>query len=163
MTRIAVSGRGSAVAVVAMLVAFPALAAAMRSDVVINTGSQVPASEQPAGGVAVTYLVTLAGGDLDGCKMAVTEQLFPRDEGAWGIFRVAADVACEKGGFGFTSAGAWDASGFHGAGEVVPGSGSGSFDGFAARIAQIGSSMKPGAASGTTDISYVLLVDPLTP
>ena len=44
-------------------------------------GAQKPAAEQPADGVAVTYPLAYAGGDLDGCTAEVAEKLYPRDEG----------------------------------------------------------------------------------
>ena len=105
----------------------------------------------------LTYPVTLTGGDLDGCTAQIIESLFPREEGAWGIFQVSGDVACSGGGFAFTSSGAWDGNGFHGAGSVAEGSGS--YEGLAGRVAQIGGSLVPAAEAGTFDVSYELLVD----
>ena len=153
---------GAAAAALGVILATTAMAEPMRSQVAINTGDQTPAAEQPADGVAVDYPVTLSGGALDGCTMQVQEQLFPREDGAWGIFRVASDVACAEGGFRFTSAGAWDAGAFHGAGQVEEGSGTGTYDGIAARIAQVGGSVQPAADGKTLDVAYVLIVDPLT-
>ena len=88
--------------------------------------------------MAVTYPVTYAGGGLDGCTADVQESLFPYEEGSWGIYEVAAKVACDDGGFDFTSTGSWDAKGFHGAGRVTEGSGTGSYAGLAGRLAQSG-------------------------
>ena len=109
--------------------AAPALAEPMRSRASFDTADQTPAAEQPADGTAVVYTAALDGGTLDACRLDVAEQLFPRDEGAWGIFQVATAVACPNGGFRYTSTGAWDATGFHGAGRVEPGSGTGAFEG----------------------------------
>lgn len=142
-------------------IAAPALAEPMRSRASFNTAVQTPAAELPAGGAAVVYPAALDGGALDGCRMEVTEQLFPRDEGAWGIFQVATAVVCPDGGFRYTSTGAWDATGFHGAGRVEPGSGTGAFEGLQARIAQIGSTLTPSDDKGNMDISFDLVVDPL--
>ena len=145
----------------ALILASPAAADPMRTRAAFNTADQTPAAEQPAGGVAVVYPVALDGGALDGCRMEVAEQLFPRDDGAWGIFQVASAVTCSEGGFRYTSTGAWDGSGFHGAGLVEPGSGTGAFQGLQARIAQIASTLTPSDDKGNTDIAFDLVVDPL--
>ena len=114
------------------------------------------AAEQPADGIAVTYPATYTGA-LDGCTAEVAENLYPRDEGSWGIYEVAADVTCGDGGFAFTSTGSWDAKGFHGAGRVTDGSGTGSYADLAGRVAQSGA-VAPGE-NETMDISYELLID----
>ena len=139
------------------IVAGPAAAETLRSETSFNTGVQQKAEQQPAGGMAVTYPVTYAGGGLDGCTADVQESLFPYEEGSWGIYEVAAKVACDDGGFAFTSTGSWDAKGFHGAGRVTEGSGSGSYAGLAGRLAQSGT-ITP-ASEGTADIAYVIQID----
>lgn len=144
---------------VAFLAAVPASAETLRTRVAFNTAIQQKIAEQPADGVSLAYAVTLAGGELDGCTVQIIESLYPRDEGAWGVFDVAGDVACDGGGFRFASSGAWDGNGFHGAGSVADGSGSGTYEGLSGRVAQIGGSLVPAAASGTFDVSYELLVD----
>ena len=148
-------------AVVAVVVAGPAFAETLRSATTFNTGAQKPAEQQPADGVAVIYPVAYAGGDLDGCTAEVAESLYPRDEGAWGIYEVAAEVTCADGGFAFTSAGSWDAKGFHGTGRVTDGSGTGRFEGLAGRIAQSGGFAA--AANDTSDISHEIMIDRAAP
>ena len=59
------------------------------------------------------------------------------------------------------SAGAWDGSGFHGSGVVVPDSGTGDFEGLAARIAQIGGGLTPIEGTKDLQIKYELIVDPV--
>ena len=144
---------------VAILAATPAAAETLRAKVAFNTAIQQKTAEQPADGVSVAYPVTLSSGELDGCTVQIVKSLYPRDEGAWGVFQVAGDVACDDGGFAFASSGAWDGNGFHGAGQVADGSGSGAFEGLSGRVAQIGGSLVPAAASGTLDVGYELLVD----
>ncbi|MCA8879353.1 MAG: hypothetical protein KDA73_05180 [Rhodobacteraceae bacterium] len=139
----------------------PVTAQTMRSTASVSTAEQQPADQQPKDGVAVTYPVTLSGGDLDGCVAQIHENLFPRDDGAWGIYQVATDLGCENGGFKFVSAGAWDGSGFHGSGVVVPDSGTGDFEGLAARIAQIGGGLTPIEGTKDLQIKYELIVDPV--
>ena len=101
---------------VILVAATPSLAEPMRSKVAFNTGVQKPAANQPAGGMAVTWDVKLSGGELDGCTANLLDHLFPRDNGSWGIFELEGNVACDKGTFKFTTTGAWDKNGFHGAG-----------------------------------------------
>lgn len=144
-------------AAVAIVVAAPVGAETLRSETTFNTGAQTPAAEQPADGVAVTYPVAYSGGDLDGCTADVAETLYPRDEGSWGIYEVAAEVTCADGGFAFTSSGSWDAKGFHGAGGVTEGSGTGSYEGMSGRVAQSGAGTD--AANGTMDLSYDIRID----
>jgi len=144
-------------ALAAVVVAGPAVAETLRSETVFNTAVQKPAEQQPAGGMAVTYPITYSGGALDGCTAEVAESLFPYDDGAWGIYEVAADVTCGDGGFAFTSTGSWDAKGFHGGGSVTEGSGTGSYEGLAGRLAQSGG-LTP-AADGTADIAYEIMID----
>ena len=115
-------------------------------------------ASQPPQGSEVAYQVTLAGGDLDGCTVDVVEQLYGRDGGAWGIFDISGEVTCDRGGFSYTSSGAWDGNGFHAAGMIEEGSGSGEFEGVSGRIAQLGGSGAD-AGNGTFDISYDLVVD----
>jgi hypothetical protein len=138
------------------LIAGAAGAETMRATTTFNTGIQEMAAEQPADGVAVEFPVVYDGA-LDGCTAQIAERLFPRDEGAWGIFEVAGDVTCGDGGFAFTTAGSWDEKGFHSAGHVSEGSGTGRFSDLAGRIAQSGG-FEP-AADGNTEISYVLMID----
>jgi hypothetical protein len=144
-------------ALAAVVVAGPAVAETLRSETVFNTAVQKPGEQQPEGGMAVTYPITYSGGALDGCTAEVAESLFPYDDGAWGIYEVAADVTCGDGGFAFTSTGSWDAKGFHGVGSVNEGSGTGSYEGLAGRIAQSGG-LTP-AADGTADIAYEIMID----
>jgi hypothetical protein len=139
------------------IAAAPAFADTLKSGVAFNTGIGQKTASQPADGVEVAYQVTLKGGDLDGCTVDIVEQLRPREEGAWGLFDIKGDVSCGDGGFGYASAGAWDGNGFHAAGDIVEGSGSGKFENIAGRVAQL----KGGAAAGdgTTNISYDLVFD----
>ena len=146
----------SAFAIAAIAVAGPAAADTLRAETTFNTGVQQKADPQPADGVAVTYPISYTG-DLDGCTAQVAETLYPRDEGAWGIYEVAADVTCADGGFAFTSAGSWDDKGFHGAGRVTEGSGTGSYAGLSGRLAQSGGSAP--AANDTMDLSYEIMID----
>jgi hypothetical protein len=145
----------------AIITAGPVAAETLRSETAFNTSVQQQAAQQPAGGMAVTYPITYSGGALDGCTAEVAESLFPYDEGSWGIYEVAADVTCGDGGFAFTSSGSWDAKGFHGAGRVTEGSGTGSYEGLAGRIAQSGG-LTP-AADGTADIAYEIMIDRAAP
>lgn len=151
-----ISACGAAVA--AIIAAAPASADILRSDVAFNTGIGQQTENQPSGGVEVAYQVMLEGGDLDGCTVDVVEQLYGRDGGAWGIFDIAGDVTCDRGGFSFQSSGAWDGNGFHAAGSIVEGSGSGDFDGISGRVAQLGGGSAD-AGDGTFDISYELAFD----
>ena len=67
-------------------------------------------------------------------------------------------MTCADGGFAYTSSGAWDGNGFHAAGNIVDGSGTGQFQDLAGRVAQL----KGGGADagdGTANISYELLID----
>lgn len=142
----------------AVLMASSAHAESMRSNVAFNNGIGEKTDSQPDGGVEVAYQITLDGGDLAGCTVDIVEQLYGREEGAWGIFDIAGDVACESGGFSYTSSGSWDDNGFHAAGHVVDGSGTGDFEGIAGRIAQLGGGGSD-AGDGTFDIAYELVVD----
>jgi hypothetical protein len=151
----------SAAVAAALIIAGPTGAETLRSTTTFNTGDQKQTQQQPADGVAVTYPITYSGGALDGCTAEVAETLYPRDEGNWGIYELAADVTCADGGFAFTSAGSWDAKGFHGAGKVTEGSGTGSFEGLAGRLAQSGGSTS--AADNTSDISYEIMIDRAAP
>jgi hypothetical protein len=144
-------------AVAVMIAAAPAGADALKSGVAFNNGIGKKTATQPEGGVEVAYQITL-NGDLDGCTVDVVEQLYGRDEGAWGIFDIAGDVKCDRGGFSYTSSGAWDGNGFHAAGAIEDGSGSGDFEGIKGRVAQL----KGGGADagdGTFNISYDLVFD----
>ena len=138
----------------------------LKSGVAFNNGIGKKTATQPADGVEVAYQITLKGGDLDGCAVDVVEQLYGRDEGAWGIFDIAGDVKCDRGGFSYTSSGAWDGKGFHAAGDVEDGSGSGDFEGISGRVAQLkgGGAPMPATApttSPTTWCSMRLKTDPL--
>ena len=141
-----------------MIAAAPAYADTLKSGVAFNTGIGEKTADQPMNGVEVAYQITLQGGDLDGCTVDVVESLYGRDEGAWGIFDIAGDVTCDRGGFSYTSSGAWDGNGFHAAGEIEEGSGSGEFEGISGRVAQLGGA-GAAAGDGTTDISYDLVFD----
>lgn len=144
-----------------LLATAPAVAETMKSRVAFNTGAQKPAATQPAGGVAKTWEVTLSGGTLDGCKVNIVEDLFPRDNGSWGVFEFKADVTCAKGTFKFSTTGSWDQNGFHGAGLVGKDGRSGDFSELKGRVAQIGARIVPAAAAGTYDVTYDLIVDPM--
>jgi hypothetical protein len=145
-------------ATLVMIAATPAAADTLKSAVAFNNGIGKKTATQPADGVEVAYQITLQGGDLDGCAVDVVEQLYGREEGAWGIFDIVGDVKCDRGGFSYTSSGAWDGNGFHAAGAIQDGSGSGDFEGISGRVAQL----KGGGADagdGTFNISYDLVVD----
>jgi hypothetical protein len=148
----------STAALAAMITATPAAADTLKSAVAFNNGIGEKTANQPADGVEVAYQITLKGGDLDGCTVDVVESLYGRDEGAWGIFDIAGDVECERGGFSYISSGAWDGNGFHAAGEIEDGSGSGDFEGVSGRVAQLNGSGAD-AGNGTFDISYALVFD----
>jgi hypothetical protein len=141
-----------------LIAAAPAYADTLKSGVAFNTGIGEKTADQPMDGVEVAYQITLQGGDLDGCTVDIVESLHGRDEGAWGIFDIAGDVSCDRGGFSYTSSGAWDGNGFHAAGEIEEGSGSGDFEGISGRVAQLGGG-GANAGDGTTDISYDLVFD----
>jgi hypothetical protein len=145
-------------AIAAITAAMPAAADTLKSAVAFNNGIGKKTANQPANGVEVAYQITLKGGNLDGCTVDVVESLYGRDEGAWGIFDIAGDVSCDRGGFSYTSSGAWDGNGFHAAGAIEDGSGSGEFENISGRVAQL----KGGGAdagNGTFDISYDLVFD----
>ncbi len=81
-------------ALAAALLAPPVSAKTLRSNVAFNTGIGKKTASQPMNGVQVAYQITLKGGDLNGCKVDVIEDLHPRNEGAWGIFDIAGKVNC---------------------------------------------------------------------
>jgi hypothetical protein len=139
-----------------LLVAAPATAETLRTNVAFNTGIGQKTANQPANGVEVAYQVKLQGGALDGCTVDIVEALHPRDEGAWGIFDIAGDVTCADGKFAYISSGSWDGKGFHAAGTVN--GGDGRFAGAKGRVAQLGGG-GAAAGDGTTNISYELVVD----
>jgi hypothetical protein len=145
-------------AVAALVAATPAAADTLKSGVAFNNGIGKKTATQPADGVEVAYQIMLQGGDLDGCAVDIVESLYGRDDGAWGIFDIAGDVKCDRGDFSYTSSGAWDGKGFHAAGEIKDGSGSGDFEGVAGRVAQLGGGAAD-AGNGTYDISYDLVFD----
>jgi hypothetical protein len=147
-----------AAAALAMIAAAPAYGDTLKSGVAFNNGTAEKTASQPVDGVQVSYQIALKGGDLDGCTVDVVESLFGRDDGAWGIFDIAGDVKCDRGGFSYTSSGAWDGNGFHAAGEIEDGSGSGEFEGSSGRVAQLGGGAAD-AGDGTFDISYDLVFD----
>ena len=148
----------STAALAALIATAPAAADTLKSGVAFNTGIGEKTANQPADGVQVAYQITLKGGDLDGCTVDIVESLFGREEGAWGIFDIAGDVKCERGGFAYTSSGAWDGNGFHAAGAIEEGSGSGDFEGISGRVAQLNGGGAD-AGNNTTDISYDLVFD----
>jgi hypothetical protein len=148
----------SAAAITVMMTAAPASANTLKSSVAFNTGIGEKTASQPADGVEDAYQITMKGGDLDGCTVDVVEALRPREEGAWGFFDIQGDVTCDRGGFSYTSAGAWDGNGFHASGMIEDGSGSGEFEGVSGRVAQLNGG-GASAGDGTTDISYDLLFD----
>jgi hypothetical protein len=141
-----------------MAAAAPAAADTLKSGVAFNNGIGEKTANQPADGVEVAYQITLAGGDLDGCTVDIVESLYGRDEGAWGIFDIAGDVSCDRGGFSYTSSGAWDGNGFHAAGAIMDGSGSGDFENISGRVAQLDGGGAD-AGDGTANISYDLVFD----
>ena len=141
-----------------MIAATPASAGTLKSDVAFNNGIGEKTASQPANGVEVSYQITLQGGDLDGCTVDIVESLYGRDEGAWGIFDIAGDVKCDRGGFSYSSSGAWDGKGFHAAGAIEDGSGSGEFEGISGRVGQLNGGGAD-AGNGTFDISYDLVFD----
>ena len=145
-------------AIAAMIAATPASADTLKSGVAFNNGIGKKTATQPADGVEVAYQITLQGGDLDGCTVDVVEQLYGRDEGGWGIFDIAGDVKCDRGDFSYTSSGAWDGKGFHAAGDIEDGSGSGDFEGVSGRVAQL-RRRGADAGDGTFDISYDLVFE----
>jgi hypothetical protein len=148
----------STVALAAMIAAAPAMAETLKSGVGFNTGIGEKTANQPADGVQVAYQITLKGGDLDGCTVDIVESLYGRDKGAWGIFDIQGDVKCDRGGFSYTSSGAWDGNGFHAAGDIEDGSGSGDLEGISGRVAQLNGGGSD-AGDNTTDISYDLVFD----
>ena len=137
-------------AIAAMIAATPASADTLKSGVAFNNGIGKKTATQPADGVEVAYQITLQGGDLDGCTVDVVEQLYGRDEGGWGIFDIAGDVKCDSGNFSYTSSGAWDGKGFHAAGDIKDGSGSGDFKGVSGRVAQLAAGPPMPATAPTT-------------
>jgi hypothetical protein len=147
-----------ATAIAAILISAPATADVMRSGAAFNNGIGQKTADQPADGVEVSYQITLQGGDLDGCVVDVVESLYPRDDGAWGIFDIAGDVTCDRGSFAYDSSGAWDGNGFHAAGDIASCSGSGAFEGISGRVAQLNGAGKD-AGDGTFDLSYDLVFD----
>ena len=150
----------SAAAIVGLLAITPASAEGLRSDVAFNSGMGEKTANQPSNGVEVSYQVKLKGGDLNGCTVDIVEALYGRDEGKWGIFDIAGDVACSDGKFAYITSGAWDGNGFHASGNIKDGSGSGKFEGIAGRVAQLGGAAAD-AGDGTMNISYELVVDKL--
>lgn len=145
-------------ALISMTLTAAASAEALKSKVAFNNGIGKETADQPANGKTVGYQITLGEGDLEGCTVDVVESLYGRDEGAWGIFDVAGDVTCGNGGFAYTSSGTWDGNGFHAAGAVEDGSGTGDFEGIMGRIAHINGAGSD-AGDGTFDIAYELVVD----
>lgn len=148
----------STAATAAVIAVTPASADTLKSEVAFNTGIAEKTANQPADGVQVSYRTTLEGGDLDGCTVDVVEALYGRDEGAWGIFDIECEVTCDRGGFSYTSSGAWDGNGFHAGGTIVEGSGSGDFEGMSGHAAQL-KGASADAGNGTFDISYDLVFD----
>jgi hypothetical protein len=140
--------------------ASPAQAQAMKAKIAFNNTIGKETANQPAGGKTVGYSVKLSGGDLDGCTVDIVETLYGREEGSWGIFDIKGNVKCSDGGFAYTSSGSWDGKGFHGAGNIQDGSGTGRFQGIKGRIAQLGGQIGK-ADGGGFDISYELRVDPV--
>jgi hypothetical protein len=147
-----------ATVIVALIAATPTWADTLRSEVSFNTGIGEQTANQPADGVQVSYQITLNGGDLDACTVDIVESLYGRDDGAWGIFDIEGHVTCERGTFSYTSSGAWDGNGFHAAGVIVEGSGTGDFEGISGRVAQL-SGGSADAGNGTLDISYELVIE----
>lgn len=131
----------------------------LRGKVAFNNSVAKMTANQPAEGVEITYQIMPKGAGFDGCTVDITERLFPRDGGTWGTFYITGRVACSGGdGFTYNTAGAFDGKGFHAAGTIVDGSGSGRFNGVQGQVAQLGGSITP-AANGTLDVAYELVVD----
>ncbi|MES9863296.1 MAG: hypothetical protein ABW157_11445 [Candidatus Thiodiazotropha sp. LLP2] len=150
------------VAMSAILITTSASAESSHSKIAFNNGIGVKTANQPANGAKVAYQVKLQGGELDGCTVDITEALYGRDGGSWGIFDISGDVNCTRGAFTYTSSGAWDSNGFHAAGDIKEGSGSGDFKGLTGRVAQLGgAAVAATSGNGTLDISYQLAVDML--
>lgn len=145
-------------ALVVAAIALPATADSMRSSVAFNNGISKQTATQPAGGAEVMYQITLKGGELEGCTVDIVEQLYPREDGAWGTFFIQGGVTCADGTFEYASAGAWDGAGFHAAGPIN--GGTGRFDGIEGRVAQVRGGAKP-VGDGTADVFYDLLIDAL--
>jgi hypothetical protein len=144
--------------IAAMVAAAPVSADTLKSGVAFNNGIGKKTATQPEGGVEVAYQIMLMGGDLNGCAVDVVEQLYGREEGAWGIFDIAGDVKCDRGGFSYASSGSWDGNGFHASGTIEDGSGSGDFEGIKGRVAQL-KGAGADAGDGTFNISYDLVFD----
>lgn len=142
--------------VLAVAMSAPATADTMRSSVAFNNGIGKQTATQPEGGVEVMYQITLKGGELEGCTVDIVEELYPREDGAWGTFFIEGGVTCADGTFKYASAGAWDGAGFHAAGPIN--GGTGRFADIKGRVAQVGGGAKP-AGDGTADIFYDLLID----
>jgi hypothetical protein len=139
--------------------ASPAMAEVLRSKVAFNTAVQKPAASQPADGYAVTWNVTLSGGELDGCTASFIDSLFPRDNMSWGIFELEASVACDKGAFKYSATGSWGKNGFHGAGFISNEGRSGEFSQAEGRVAMIDGTVVPAATAGTFDAAYDLIIE----
>lgn len=146
-------------AVVAVFVPPTADAEPMKSTVSFNNEIGKKTADQPVDGVQVSYEVPLTGGELDGCRVALVESLYGRDDGAWGIFDIDGDVNCERGEFSYTSSGAWNGDRFHAAGSIIEGSGSGDFKHIKGRVAQLNGHISP-QDNDTAHISYDFVVDP---
>lgn len=147
-----------AATIAALVIAGPVTADALRSDVAFNNSIGEKTSDQPANGAQVAYQITLKSGDLDGCTVDIVETLYGRDEGAWGYFDIVGDLSCADGKFSYTTSGAWDGNGFHAAGEIKSGSGSGDFSSAVGRVVQLGGGLTA-ANDGTYDVHYELVVD----
>lgn len=148
----------SIISIAAVVFAPPAMAQAMKSKVAFNNSIGKKTGDQPAGGMTVSYQVTLSGGELDGCTVDIVESLYGREQGSWGVFDIKGDVQCSGDGFSYTSSGAWDGKGFHAAGTITDGSGTGKFKDIGGRVAQLGGGASK-ADTGGFNISYELVVD----
>lgn len=146
------------VTIAVLVAAGPVCAETLKSSIAFNTGIGEQTANQPTDGVEVAYQVDLKGGELDGCTVDVIEILVPREEGAWGFFDITGDVRCDRGGFSYSSSGAWDGNGFHAAGVIKEDSGTDAFKGISGRVAQLNGS-GTAAADNTTDIAYDLVFD----
>lgn len=149
---------GVAVLALASVIGTASDASTMRSAIAFNTAAHEKTSQQPENGAQFQYQVAVEEGDLAGCTMDVIEALYGREGGAWGIFDIEAAVTCADGTFAYTSSGAWDGSGFHAAGTITDGSGTGKFDGASGRIAQLGGAVTP-KDDGTRDVVYGLVIE----
>jgi len=149
---------GACVFAVTAMVVTASNATTIRSPIAFNNASHEKTSRQPKNSAEFEYLRAVEDGDLAGCTINVVEALYGRDGGAWGIFDIEAAVTCSNGGFSYSSSGAWDGNGFHAAGTITDGSGTGDFAGASGRVAQLGGGVTP-KDDGSLDVFYGLVIE----